>query len=97
MQVKAETCTTTKSRIAYDILAYLAEHPEAQDTLEGIVEWWLLEQRIKRETANVKEALADLVAKGLVLERKGKDGRSHYRVNRREAGEIRALLKKKAR
>jgi len=91
--VKPGTSTVGKSQVAYKILAYLAEHPDAQDTLEGIVEWWLLEQKIKHRTAQVKEALAELVAKGWVLERKGRDSGVHYRLNRRKYGAIRALLK----
>ena len=83
-----------KSEIARDILAYLAEHPDAQDTLDGIVEWWLLEQNIKTQMATVKETLADLVAKKLVLEHQGKDSRTHYRINRRQMKEIRQFLKK---
>ena len=83
----------TISQIAAAILAYLAEHPKAQDTLEGIVEWWLLEQEIKRRTVMVQDALAELVAKGLVVERKGRDGRMHYRLNRQKRQEIAALLK----
>ena len=84
---------TPESDIAQEILAYLARHPEAQDTMEGIVEWWLLEQEIRRTTALVKAALAELVSRKLVLERRGKDGRVHYRIDRRQAAEIRALLK----
>jgi hypothetical protein len=79
--------------MAENILAYLATHPEAQDTMEGIVEWWLLEQEIRRSTAQVKAALAELVAQGLVLERRGKDGQIHYRINRLKTAKIQALLK----
>ena len=50
--------------IGDEILAYLVDHPKARDTLEGIVEWWLLEREIKFETARVKEALSNLVAGG---------------------------------
>ena len=91
--MKSGKPTTARSPIFYEILAYLVEHPEAQDTMEGIIEWWLLEQRIKRQTAKVKTALAELVNMGLVLERKGRDKRVHYRVDRRKAAEIRSLLK----
>ena len=35
--------------------------------MEGILECWLLEQKIKLQTSKVKEALAELVDKGLVL------------------------------
>ncbi len=88
-------CTADQSRICDEILTYLVEHRNAQDTFEGIVEWWLLEQGIKRRTAEVKEALAQLVAKGLVLGRKGKDSRTHYRINRLKYQEILAMLKQK--
>lgn len=85
-------CETEKQRTFYKILAYLAENPSAQDTLEGVVEWWLLEQRIRDCTAKTEEALAELVREGLVIERKGKDARSHYRVNRRKLRAIKGIL-----
>jgi hypothetical protein len=85
-----------RSWVAYEILSYLAEHPEAQDTLEGIVQWWLLEQEIKHWTEEVKAALADLVVEGLVIEDKGVDGRAHYHLNQRLAEEVSLLLKKKS-
>jgi hypothetical protein len=81
-----------KSETAHEILAYLAAHPEAQDTLEGIVQWWLLEQKIRSQTARVKEALAELVTRKLVLECPGNDARNHYRLNRRKMKTIRAIL-----
>lgn len=90
---QSDESSNGKSQIAYDILGYLVEHPDAQDTLEGIVEWWLLEQQIKRQTAKVRKALAELVSKRLILERQGKDSRTHYRINRRKLKEIRMLVK----
>jgi hypothetical protein len=77
------------------ILAYLCQNPEAEDTVEGIVEWWLLEEEIKRRTADVKQALDELGGKGLLVERKGPDGRSRYLVNRARLSEIRAMLEEK--
>lgn len=87
--------TIEGSEIAYDILAYLSEHPEAQDTLQGIVQWWLLEQEIKTRISQVERALAKLVAERLVVERTGKDSQTHYRINRRKMGEIKSFLKRK--
>ena len=84
--------TTHTSRVGYQILTYLVEHPEAQDTLEGIIEWWLLERQIKFQTARVKEALSELVAKGLVIEQKEYDSKIHYRVNQSRLEEIRELF-----
>ena len=82
--------------VAQAVLAYLVDNPQAHDTLAGIAEWWLLEQQIKTQTAAIREALAELVAEGLVLERMGKDSQVHYRINSRKAPEIRRRLKQQA-
>jgi hypothetical protein len=90
--VSLDKGATKLSPTAYEILSYLVEHSRAQDTLEGIMQWWLLEQQIKQWIAQAQTALGELVAQGLALERKGRDGQIHYRVNRRRLNEIRALL-----
>lgn len=82
------------SDIARQILAYLVEHPQARDTLEGILHWWLLEQQIKRWTPLVQEAILELIAQGWVRESKGRDGQTHYRVNRRKSRQIHAMLER---
>lgn len=82
-------------KIGNEILAYLIDHPNARDTLEGIVEWWLLEQQIKFQTARVKDALSDLVARGLILEKKGSNSQIHYRINQEKYKEIQELFKQK--
>ena len=79
-------------QIAYDILAYLAKNPDAQDTPEGIMEWWLSGRAAKRSVVAVEKALTELVVRGLILERRGKDARTYYKVNRRRLREISALL-----
>ena len=79
--MKQELLINNESEIGKEILAFLVENPKAQDTLEGIVEWWLLERKIEFVTASVKEALSELVAKGLILEKKGLDSQTHYRIN----------------
>jgi hypothetical protein len=84
--------TTEESAIAQDLLGYLINNPDAQDTLEGIVEWWLLQMKLETRTVKVKEALAGLVAKGLIMECTGSDSRLRYRINDLKQGEIRALL-----
>jgi hypothetical protein len=82
-----------KEELTIDILAYLDEHPRAQDTLEGIVEWWLLERQIRQRMALIQSALDELVARQLVCRRETKDKRIIYRVNRAKSAAIRALLK----
>lgn len=85
-------CTTEESEIARDLLGYLINNPDAQDTLEGIVEWWLLQMKLETRTAKVKEALAGLVAKDLIMECTGTDSRLRYRINDARQAEIRDLL-----
>jgi hypothetical protein len=92
--VKLEEGNVELSPIARDVLAYLIEHPESQDTLEGIMQWWLLEQEIKRWIDQVQAAIAELVARGFVLERRGKDGRIHYRINRSRKQKIKTLIER---
>jgi hypothetical protein len=82
-----------QAAIASDILAYLDEHPQAQDTLEGIAQWWLMEQRIKQVISGVRSALSELVHEGLVLEYEGADGQARYGVNLEKRAQIRARLK----
>jgi hypothetical protein len=91
--VKPILIVNNDSKIENEILAYLVENPKAQDTLEGIVEWWLLEREIKFETARVKEALSDLVAKGFILEKKGSNSQIHYCINQNKHEEIKGLFR----
>lgn len=84
-----------KSHIAFQILAYLVDHPGAQDTADGIAQWWILEQCVKREAPLVSEVIGELVKKGFVTGRKAKDSQIHYRINRRRSTEIAALLRQK--
>ena len=80
--------------VFYYVLAYLSENPDAGDTLDGILEWWLLDQRIKFETRNVSEAVSKLVSEGLVVEHTEADSRIIYRVNSGRKKSIRAILNK---
>lgn len=93
--MKGKLCFSNKSQISHEILAYLIEYPEAQDTFDGIVQWWLLERKIVYQTKNVKEALADLVKKGFVLEYKKSGSNKHYKINKYKVETIRAFLKER--
>lgn len=78
---------------AHKILAYLMDNPNAQDTLEGILDWWLLQQDLKRNIALVRKALDELIAKKFLLERKGNDKRKYFQVNHEKLTEIATLIK----
>jgi len=82
--------------LAHEILQYLIDNPNAQDTVEGITTWWLLVRTIKHQTALVKEALAMLVRDGLVIAQEGGDSRTYYKLNLRRRKRIVSLLQKKS-
>ena len=75
------------SKTARVILDYLRKNPDAQDTLSGIVQWWLPEDQHKPRTAAIKVALNELVRAGLVVEHKGKDAQISYRMTDHELRE----------
>ena len=81
-----------EEEISNDILAYLAENPAAQDTLEGIVQWWIVEREIIRQASAVKRVIAKLVSEGFLLEKQGPDSRVHYGLNGDRLDEIEAMM-----
>lgn len=85
-----------EQEIAYEILSYLNKHKEAQDTLEGIAQWWLLQQTIERYLLRVKKALNILVEQNLVEVLEGKGTGTRYRINRRKSEVILKLLEGKS-
>lgn len=80
--------------VALKILNYLAEHPNAADTVEGIVQWWLLEREIVEEEEKVGQALDLLVRKGLLVSVQAADARRHYHLNAKQIEEIKKLIRK---
>lgn len=78
--------------LRHEILAYLLQHPQAEDTLEGIVSWWLLERKIEFATLEVERTLAALVSQNLLIERNDANSRKHYRVNQSMLDAIRAIV-----
>jgi len=85
-----------KVELAHEILQYLIDNPRAQDTVEGITTWWLLVRTIKHQTVLVREALAMLVAEGLVIAHEGSDSRTYYKLNLRRRKKIISLLQEKS-
>jgi hypothetical protein len=63
---------------ADDILGYLRAHPQASDSLEGIVSWWL-PARFSAARDLVQESLDRLVARELVERTRLADGTIVYR------------------
>jgi hypothetical protein len=66
---------------APEILDYLASHPEAQDTLDGILHWWVLDSCVKKWAPKVPETVVKLVEQGFVEEKRSSDGKIFYHIS----------------
>ena len=78
------SCSSTTmdpEAIADAILVYLVRHPESQDTVKGVAEWWLRGITPQPGVPETEEALERLKEQGWVLTRNAADGRTHYRFN----------------
>ena len=67
--------------LAQRILQYLRAKPQAKDTLEGIAEWWLLQNRIEDAVGQVSSAVEWLVTKGYLLNEEAPGSRTLYAIN----------------
>lgn len=67
--------------VAERIRRYLRAHPEAKDTLEGIAEWWLAEDKITHAVEQVSETLAWLVERGELAKRQVAGAKTIYEIN----------------
>jgi hypothetical protein len=68
-----------EDEMADAILRYLAEHPHASDTLEGIAEWWVMRQTVRVQVHRVARVLRRLTEAGF-LEQFGEGEYSRYRL-----------------
>jgi hypothetical protein len=84
-----------EEQLAQAILAYLAEHPQAMDTLQGIAEWWVLRRLVEVEVPRVAHALGDLTAGGF-LEPVGTGLSRRYRARARRGGTVKGNDRKSA-
>ncbi|MEO5829108.1 MAG: hypothetical protein ABIQ36_00910 [Rhodanobacter sp.] len=65
------------------VLAYLRSHPQAADTLHGIVNWWLPRQRLETGRQRIEHVLGELVNAGLLRRDQLPDGEVLYALERR--------------
>ena len=71
---------------------YLDKNPNAADTVDGVLEWWLPKQSMVEQEAVVRRALDLLVQRKLLLTKRLSDSRTHYRLNKDYIEEIRRLI-----
>ena len=92
--MSGDACLPDNSQIARTILTYLTAHPDAQDTLDGIVQSWLPDQGKKFKPTMVREVVKDLVLEGTILETTLSGSQTVYRLNLAKRNRMKELLKK---
>ncbi len=68
------------SEIVFRILKYLCANPNAQDTLDGISNWWMAELAIRQRRIRVEMAVHELVSRGLLVRFRSPDGQIRFRL-----------------
>ncbi len=74
------------------IIRYVSEHPNANDTLQGVMQWWLLDEDTPWSRGEVLAAIARAVGSGLIAEFRGADGQIRYSLTPGKLREARKLL-----
>lgn len=67
--------------IAAEIMAYLDKRPMASDSLEGIANWWLMQQTIARNIGMVERALEQLAREGKIVKKVNSGKGAVYSLN----------------
>ena len=74
------------------ILRYLTKHPNAKDTMPGILRWWLPKRDVEWQEEEVQQTLDGLVARGWVTQRRTTPARTLYGLNKAKLDEIERFL-----
>lgn len=53
--------------VKQEIIEHLKTNPKAQDTFDGVVEWWLVRNRVRKGIDLIKAALSELEKEGSVI------------------------------
>lgn len=71
-----------KEKISRLIVDYLQKYPEAGETFEGIMKWWLELERIELSVNEVADVLESLIQKGVIKMYKTAGGTIFYKINK---------------
>ena len=74
------------------ILQYLTAHPDAKDTVEGILKWWLPGHPVQWKKEEVQAALDHFVSKGWLAKRDLAASRELYCLKKDQLKTIKRFL-----
>lgn len=81
--------------LAREVLAYFLQHPEAADSLEGIVKWRLKEQAIHRGVEEVSRAIGWLLDRELLVVERVAGSTAVFHLNDARVAEVERLVGEK--
>jgi hypothetical protein len=76
------------TEVEASIMTYLRDHPQAGDTLDGVVRWWLPLQRFETARARIEATLEEMVTDGRLQRRTLPDGSFFYALPSRGDGSL---------
>ena len=74
--------------VASRIINHLLENPYKKDTLRGICEWWLLQERIDYTINIVTTAIELLLSKKIIIEKTLVGSEKIYQLNNKKYNDI---------
>jgi hypothetical protein len=86
------TAVAERDEVATMVLGYLLRHPAAADTLDGIVDWWLPQQRYETAHCSIERSLRELVLDGALRSEALPDGSVLYALNQTDDAKRLGLL-----
>jgi hypothetical protein len=87
--------TKRRQALMRQILQYLKAHPDAKDTVGGILKWWLPGHPIEWKEEEVQEILDDFVSKGWLAKRALSLSQQLYCLKKEKLAEIERFLQMK--
>ena len=81
-----------QEKLTREILTYCVEHPDAKDTVEGILTWWFHAGETHWRVEEVKAALRFLTAQGWLTSRSMRQSEEIYGLTKEKMAEIRMFL-----
>ncbi len=88
----AQPATDKHEQLRRQLLRYCVQHPDAKDTIEGILAWWFPRGSARWSAAEVKTTLDELIRDGLLTGRSVRQSEVIYGVRKEKLSEIEKLL-----
>src|SRR6478609_7343682 len=88
-----ETVNHRQRELLHEILEYCVEHPDAKDTVDGIMNWWRRGGVAEEPVAERRSAIELLISRGWLTRPRASALGEIYGVNKAKLPEIREYLR----